>query len=349
MQAVLLDSASRVAQPESAPSVFSAVADARGSYRITGMPSGRFAIGFQHDALDALGLESPVRIVDLAADTSVRADLAIPSGQVVRAARCAGDSSDGMLAGFILQAQRGSMRSGATVTALWVEVVLRAGKFRTEPQHVTATVNDEGRYLAYGSVLASGRVTIPALELEVPIVNGTFTVTGIPAGTWELEALAIGYEPHAMLVDAVEGAPASVPLTLTHKAQTLDAINVVGTPSGDLKVLRDVMDRRRFLAGTVFLPGNPTLQSALYPADVLTVARGFWSGRARGCTHVGPTGKRLIVYIDGVRFPGGLEQLNSMVTIREVLAIEVYPDIISLPYLWRTSDACAVIAVWTKR
>ena len=180
-------------------------------------------------------------------------------------------------------------------------------------------------------------------------MNGTFTVTGIPAGTWELEALAIGYEPHAMLVDAVEGAPASVPITLTHKAQTLDAINVVGTPSGDLKVLRDVMDRRRFLAGTVFLPGNPTLQSALYPADVLTVARGFWSGRARGCTHVGPTGKRLIVYIDGVRFPGGLEQLNSMVTIREVLAIEVYPDIISLPYLWRTSDACAVIAVWTKR
>src|SRR5215207_11386344 len=40
---------------------FTATADARGSFRIDGLPRGKFGIGFQHNALDALGLESPLR------------------------------------------------------------------------------------------------------------------------------------------------------------------------------------------------------------------------------------------------------------------------------------------------
>jgi hypothetical protein len=35
--------------------------------------------------------------------------------------------------------------------------------------------------------------------------------------------------------------------------------------------------------------------------------------------------------------------------MKQVLAIEAYPDVISMPYLWRTRGVCAVIAVWTKQ
>ena len=31
-----------------------------------------------------------------------------------------------------------------------------------------------------------------------------------------------------------------------------------------------------------------------------------------------------------------------------ILAIEAYPDVLSAPFLWRTNDACAVVAYWTK-
>jgi hypothetical protein len=35
--------------------------------------------------------------------------------------------------------------------------------------------------------------------------------------------------------------------------------------------------------------------------------------------------------------------------MRELLAIETYPDATSTPLQWRDNDICAVIAVWTKR
>lgn len=59
--------------------------------------------------------------------------------------------------------------------------------------------------------------------------------------------------------------------------------------------------------------------------------------------------KMVVVYLDGARFRGGLEALNNAVPMRQILAVEAYPDAASSPFLWRTKDACAVIAVWTKR
>jgi hypothetical protein len=38
-----------------------------------------------------------------------------------------------------------------------------------------------------------------------------------------------------------------------------------------------------------------------------------------------------------------------MVPVEDVLAVEAYPDVLSAPAQWRTNDACAVIAFWTRR
>jgi hypothetical protein len=59
--------------------------------------------------------------------------------------------------------------------------------------------------------------------------------------------------------------------------------------------------------------------------------------------------KMVAIYLDGARYHGGLNALNDAVTMKQILAIEAYPDVASAPFLWRTNDACAVIAVWTKR
>jgi len=77
--------------------------------------------------------------------------------------------------------------------------------------------------------------------------------------------------------------------------------------------------------------------------------------KAKPCTSVSAADsmlkvgdKSVAVYLDGSRVPGGLEMINRMVPVKDLLAVEAYPDVVSAPFLWRTNDACAVIAFWTK-
>lgn len=413
VQIAPVDSALQAAAVNEGRRVFWTTADSVGHFRITGLPAGRFAIGFQHDALNALGLESPLRGFELGADTSVVMDLAIPSGAVVRAQRCGttGGAQDGMLAGYILDANHGNTLTGAAVMVSWIEISLQRGDFHTDPNGVAAIVGEDGTYLlcgvatdapvgihvtrqgyrgivgeisvpvggtarrdfrlvdstlvrgtatlagrvvhANGAAVTTGRVLIDALAIDAPVRDGEFSMSEIPAGTWVVEARAIGYEPHSMLLDLADRTSASTTITLTRRAQMLDAVSIVGKAGGDVKVLDDILKRARTSFGTVFLPGHDALKAALTPADVLRSARGFTylssdTVRARGC-GIRSGNKKLLVYLDGLRYPQGLEELKNMVPMRDLLAVEAYPDAISTPLLYRTSDACAVIAVWTKR
>ncbi len=416
----------QIVLPDSTHRSFSGTTDATGHYRITGLPSGTFAIGFQHSALDALGLESPLSAFELGASPSLTVDLAIPSGGVVRAQRCGKtvrDVNAGMLAGFVTDPARGTA-AGAAVTVRWLEIVSIGGKFSMVPQTVMAKVADDGTYLACGvpgdswlsvrvavtgkhvidshisvppggatrldfqlvdsavvhgtatiagrvltadrTPLASGRAAIGALAVEVPIQDGEFSMTGLPAGTWDVEARALGFEPHSVLVQLIEHAIDSTLITITQKVQTLETVSIIGKPGRDSKTLDAIVARSRVADGTMFLPGNEWLKGADVVANVLGAAKGFrvkdvTSIYVRGCgdysraTNGDVTdrsnnggGKVLAVYLDGERLPTGLPGLNNMIKMSQVLAIEAYPDVISAPFLWRTRDACAVVAVWTK-
>ena len=59
--------------------------------------------------------------------------------------------------------------------------------------------------------------------------------------------------------------------------------------------------------------------------------------------------KTIALYVDGERLRGGLLALNDFVPIGDVLAIETYPDAASAPFVFKSRDVCAVIAVWTKK
>ena len=153
VQVVLVDPASRTAASESAPRVFAGTADASGHFRIQGLPAGRFAIGFQHDALNALGLESPLRGFELGNDTSVTVDLAIPGGPAVHTQLCGGATrlaGEGVLVGYILDARGENTLKGAVVRAHWLELALERGNYRTVTRTVTSVVGDDGRYVACG-------------------------------------------------------------------------------------------------------------------------------------------------------------------------------------------------------
>jgi hypothetical protein len=157
--------------------------------------------------------------------------------------------------------------------------------------------------------------------------------------------------------------------------QPLSPVNVVS--HRDSSVLHDIEARLRVASGTLITADNLSVKNAVYATDAIRVARGFsWKsptlvitrgtsqmtmGKSARCESlpsadsivqrrgVRTVPKVVAIYLDGSRVPGGLESINRMVPVADILAIEAYPDVLSAPFLWRTNDACAVIAYWTKR
>ena len=165
---------------DSATLVFSTTTDAAGRYRVAGVPQGRFLIGFYHDALTALGLDTPLRTFEVKTDTSVTVNLAIPPAPVVLASQCGRDSaaaSAGMLAGFVRDARGRQSIAGSKVFAEWRAIAVDTGKVRTVWQHTIATVGDNGTYLACG-VPVDASLNVRVLRAGHREVAGPVNVPG---------------------------------------------------------------------------------------------------------------------------------------------------------------------------
>lgn len=217
-----------------------------------------------------------------------------------------------------------------------------------------------------GKPVTPARAVVTALGLDTPVRDGAFAFTELPPGTWVVEVRSIGLEPRSVLIDATEGATASATIAMNDRSQALEAVTVVGKPGRESKVLDDLLRRKRYGAGTVFLPGNIYLLSADRVQDVLRAARGFSSkgdggyyGRAVRSCYVDENNRkqctlkcdRIRVYLNGERVSDGLQAIDNRVTVREVLGIEAYPDIAFAPPEWRFSvgdQACAVVGIWTR-
>ncbi|MDP1858455.1 MAG: carboxypeptidase-like regulatory domain-containing protein [Gemmatimonadaceae bacterium] len=189
-----------------------------------------------------------------------------------------------------------------------------------------------------GRPVGSGRVVIESLGREVAVQNGEFVAANVPAGTWVAEARVIGVEPQDVLVTASDSAVTTTAIEVSNGPQRLDAVTVIGKPTRDLRVLDDVLRRKRVGSGTTFLPGHPALRSATFTSDVMREARGFSYqgpnkilGRVRGferCANVA-------VYVNDVRQSDGFDGLDHIAPIEEVLAIETWADLDFAPVQYR--------------
>lgn len=147
---------------------------------------------------------------------------------------------------------------------------------------------------------------------------------------------------------------------MVRSAPMLDTVRVVAVKARrDSQVIRDIQQRLLVADGTLIRSDNLSVVNASEASDAIRVAIGFmWKsptlvtarpfGNAQTCSTSRP--KSVIVYVDGFRMPNNdaLKWVNEMVPVKDILAIEAYPDVISAPFLWRTNDACAVVAFWTK-
>lgn len=402
---------------------WTATTDSVGAYRIEGLPAGRYTVGFYHDALMAFGLESSMRGVQLASDTVVTADLALPSIGAVVALRCgtrANRADRGMLIGVLRGASSNAVVAGADLRVRWGAIALDSGPARVVQEEALASIEPDGAFLVCGLPLdapldlrvsapgyreiagpvvtvprsgvehldvllvdsaatngagtlrgrvknvsgrpvASGRVLLGTLGREVAIRDGAFALRDLPGGSWIIETRVIGTEPRATLVTVADSASNEAVITVDNAVQRLDAVTVVGKMDRNMRVLEDILRRRRHYAGTFFLPGSDAIKRASFTSDLLKEARGFTHS---GGTNVAVRGQRdcIALFVDDAFEPLALDALDQAAPLKDLLAMETYPNVGLAPVQYqfgfgrpdpsnpaRRLAPCGLIVAWTKR
>jgi hypothetical protein len=217
-----------------------------------------------------------------------------------------------------------------------------------------------------GMPIDAGRAAIDSLHRWVMIEKGRATIADLTPGRWTVSLRALGFRPESISVEAALD-PAIPVVTMRRMAHNLAPVEVTAVLSNkDSLVLREIDRRLRTAHGSVLTADHLAVRNAKLASDPIAMAVGFQrksetvvQGRnlCRSWPRsdsLPPGGHRAMpkvvaIYLDGTRLPGGLESANRMVPPSDILAIEAYPDVISAPFLWRTNDACAVIAFWTRR
>jgi hypothetical protein len=399
VQAIRLDSAGHVTSR-----AWSATSDATGHYAIPGLPAGAFAVGFQHDALAVLGIESPLRIATMPENADVSLDLAIPPASIVQAHVCS-NAQAGAVASLLVGYVRAPASTGPTDTTSlqvrWTEAAIDDGRLRSVPRSASLTVQDDGRFAACGMPTATplsvtitragagrltqevtipdggvlrhefvlpalsseqgtatidgrvlddkgapvttGRAVIGQLNVDVPVSDGRFTMSSLPAGSWTVSARAIGYAPAEATVVLTAHSHVQPTITLGKRVQTLDEVQVVAKSHDDTRGLDEIRDLRKLGIGTIFLAGDPALATAHILRDIVPLAHGFTVdgkdnilARFQGRKRCSPT-----IYVDGIRSA-------ELVPIEQVLGVAMYPDMTGVPVQYRDLRNCAVILIWVK-
>ncbi|MEJ7760776.1 MAG: carboxypeptidase regulatory-like domain-containing protein [Gemmatimonadaceae bacterium] len=156
-----------------------AVSDSIGRFSLSDVPNGRFMLGFFHPMLDSLGVDAPLREVNVDGQRVVRADLAIPSPARLRAAICGAkpaSKSDVFLIGIVRNAQDGAPVAGARVKGEWLELSFRRDGLARRIPSLVATTGTNG-WFAMCNLPSDGTIELVAnrgadstavIEVQVP-------------------------------------------------------------------------------------------------------------------------------------------------------------------------------------
>jgi hypothetical protein len=117
---------------ELAGRAFSAQSEANGAFAVSGIPAGKYAVGFYHPSLDTLGIEAPIVTLEVTSG-SHRVNLATPSPRSLMKSLCPeGEEADStMVFGHVRETSTNAALEGASVTVEWSETVIDARGIRS--------------------------------------------------------------------------------------------------------------------------------------------------------------------------------------------------------------------------
>jgi hypothetical protein len=407
-------------------------ADSLGRFRVDSMRPGRYAAGFFHPSLDALGIEPPLRSAIVHKGSDNYLGLAIPGPVTIMNAVCGvrpAKDSVGAMAGIVRDADSGFPIAGARVVVSWLEIVIDKRGLASGQRRVPVKTGDDGSYricglpgadTVLGNADAPGRrsgvvgVPIPLgglvrrdftlgdsvsavalvpdsaasadVRLETTLLrgsarlsgmargpdrkpiqgakivvwgtgleattraDGSFSLSGLPAGTFSVEARMLGFEPKRVAVDLSTKIPASVDITFKERVPELSRVVIMGKPSRIGLNLDDFLRRSRTGMGHYITAADNSLKNAYAVSDALRMTPGVRVVPSGSFGHVillrGQCAP--VVYLDGVQATDGYKTLDDIVPPQQVAGIEVYAGLGEAPPQYQ-SNGCGVILVWTKR
>lgn len=226
------------------------------------------------------------------------------------------------------------------------ELVIRHGSAR-----LSGTVrNAEGQPLSGAQIVVWGSDVGGSTRDD-----GSFTLSGLPAGTQALEARYVGYAPRRVAVDLASDETRSVIVTLDQRADVLDQVMVYGKATRRRVDITGFLERRLSGVGHYFtradiariqpyeftdimrrIPGIKLVPTSYFDYTILS---------SRG-TGLGPSGTcQPAIYVDGTRLIDDTG-INAMLLPGDVAALEVYPGPAGAPTQY-SDGKCGTILVWT--
>jgi hypothetical protein len=187
--------------------------------------------------------------------------------------------------------------------------------------------------------------------------DGTFTLSGLPAGTQALEARYVGYAPKRVAVDLASDETRSVHITLGQRADVLDQVTVFGKASRRNMDFTGFLERRQHGTGRFYsradiqgmhpydftdimrrVPGIKIVPTSNFDYTILS-SRGSGSMTSGACQ---PS-----IYIDGARLTDDTA-INGYLRPDDITGIEVYAGPAEAPPQYSYGD-CGSIVIWTGR
>ena len=178
----------------------SARSDDAGAYAIDSVPMGTYVLGFLHDRLDTLQLESPLRRIEIQVPGYVLVPVSIPGAATLVTQRC-GPSTPGQLPTMFIGTVRSTATSepvsAARVRAGWNEMMVGPkGIEKRTPSHFVNT-KDNGTFTFCGT------------PTDVAITTRAFAGTD-SSGVVELQSPPNGLLVRDLLIGSVAAATARV-------------------------------------------------------------------------------------------------------------------------------------------
>jgi carboxypeptidase family protein len=215
-----------------------------------------------------------------------------------------------------------------------------------------------------GSLMPGVRVSAIGTEASVQSDDyGRFSLPGVAAGSGIVEARAVGYMPGRAQVNVRPDGDQQVDIVIGDSVTVLDPVTVTAEYQPYLSRV-GFLQRRQNAAGHFLDTADVRKSGATQFEEVFRLVPG---------ATLRPNGSGMLVelargqgqilnpalanycppayFIDGVFYPLPPIQTPTVPIIpSEILAIEVYSDMISAPPQYQRRDAaCGIILVWTKR
>jgi hypothetical protein len=227
-------------------------------------------------------------------------------------------------------------------------------------------------YLANSSAVHAGQIVglIEDANTHKPVANaqvrvdgttqvatsaqtGRFTLDSVPYGTLSVSVRSIGYLPRQSAVDVLDGAPASITLSLITASNVLDTVRVRAT-----RTLADesgFSERRKAGWGKFFDWEAIDRMQPFETADIVKRSVGVHIASSGLTTRImmrdqnGMYTCPPLYYLDGRRLLGieTTTDLEMIIPPEELASMEVYHDFDSVPADFGGGFACGAVVMWS--